>query len=92
MVGLNARLLKKRCDYIEIESNGLGRLIPFPRVRETHCHYLYHELIHRLNNQGAHHLCKIIQRLPDDFTHFRVETEDMFFPSFELESFLFSLL
>ena len=41
------------------------------------------ELIHRLNNQGAkrhtsaRHLRKIIQRHPDDFTHFRVETEDM---------------
>ena len=41
------------------------------------------ELIHRLNNQGAkqhisiRHLRKIIQRHPDDFTHFRIETEDM---------------
>ena len=41
------------------------------------------ELIHRLNNQGAvqhtsiRHLRKIIQRHPDDFAHFRIETEDM---------------
>ena len=41
------------------------------------------ELIHRLNNQGAkqhistRHLRKIIQRHPEDFTHFRIETEDM---------------
>ena len=41
------------------------------------------ELIHRLNNQGAkqhistRHLRKIIQRHPDDFSHFRIETEDM---------------
>ena len=41
------------------------------------------ELIHRLNNKGAkqqisaRHLRKIIQHHPDDFTHFRVETEDM---------------
>ena len=39
------------------------------------------ELIHRLNNHGAkrhlstRHLRKIIQRHPDDFTHFRIETE-----------------
>ena len=41
------------------------------------------ELIHRLNNQGAkkhisiRHLRKIIQRHPDDFAHFRMETEEM---------------
>ena len=41
------------------------------------------ELIHRLKNQGAvqhtsiRHLRKIIQRHPDDFSHFRIETEDM---------------
>ena len=41
------------------------------------------ELIHRLNNQGAkqhtsiRHLRKIIQRHPEDFSHFRIETEDM---------------
>ena len=40
-------------------------------------------LIHRLNNQGAkqhvsiRHLRKIIQRHPDDFSHFRIETEDL---------------
>ena len=41
------------------------------------------DLIHRLNNQGAkqhtsmRHLRKIIQRHPEDFSHFRIETEDM---------------
>ena len=41
------------------------------------------ELIHRLKNQGARqhtsnrHLRKIIERHPDDFSHFRIETEDM---------------
>ena len=41
------------------------------------------ELIHRLKNQGAvqhtsiRHLRKIIQRHQDDFSHFRVETEEM---------------
>ena len=41
------------------------------------------ELIHRLNNQGAkqhisiRHLRKIIQRHPEDFSHFRIETEEM---------------
>ena len=41
------------------------------------------ELIHRLKNQGAvqqtsiRHLRKIIQRHQDDFSHFRIETEEM---------------
>ena len=41
------------------------------------------ELIHRLKNQGAvqhtstRHLRRIIQRHPDDFSHFRIETEEM---------------
>ena len=41
------------------------------------------ELIHRLKNQGAvqhtsmRHLRKIIQRHPDDFSHFRIDTEEM---------------
>ena len=41
------------------------------------------ELIHRLNNQGAkkhisiRHLRKIVERHPDDFAHFGVETEEM---------------
>ena len=41
------------------------------------------DLIHRLKNQGAkqhtsiRHLRKIIQRHPEDFSHFRIETEDM---------------
>ena len=41
------------------------------------------ELIHRLNKQGAEqqtsirHLRKIIQRHPDDFSHFRIETEEI---------------
>ena len=41
------------------------------------------ELIHRLNNQGAkkhisiRHLRKIVERHPDDFAHFRIETEEM---------------
>ena len=41
------------------------------------------ELIHRLKNQGAkqhtsnRHLRKIIERHPDDFSHFRIDTEDM---------------
>lgn len=41
------------------------------------------ELIHRLKNQGAkqhtsnRHLRKIIERHPDDFSHFRIGTEDM---------------
>ena len=43
------------------------------------------ELIHRLKNQGAErqasirHLRKIIQRHPDDFSHFRIETEELLF-------------
>ena len=41
------------------------------------------ELIHRLKNQGAvqhtsmRHLRKIIQRHPDDFSHFKIDTEEM---------------
>ena len=41
------------------------------------------ELIHRLKNQGAiqhttiRHLRKIIQRHPDGFSHFKMETEEM---------------
>ena len=41
------------------------------------------ELIHRLNNQGANqlisnrHLRKIIHRHPDDFSHFRIDTEEI---------------
>ena len=41
------------------------------------------ELIHRSKNQGARqhtsnrHLRKIIERHSDDFSHFKIETEDM---------------
>ena len=52
------------------------------------------ELIHRLKNQGAvqhtsiRHLWKIIQRHPNDFSHFRIETEDMLSQIFDWDVIL----
>ena len=61
------------------------------------------ELIHRLKKQGAvqqtsiRHLRKIIQRHQDDFSHFRIETEEMLSQIFDWgnltpETFFFSPL